>query len=332
METRRQLRAGVSRSLIALAIVSAAFVRLASAQLPLTAPPEAARAAATQAGAVPVAAKDAHGEPGALWVRVLRDEQGTPTAMQTAIVRYRAKENATDGEYVDLIGAIHVGDLKYYESLNKEFEQYDALLYELVAEEGTQVPRDAELRSANPVGAVQNGMKDLLGLAHQLQGVDYTKKNFVHADMSPEEFSKAMSDGGESFTQLFFRLMGQGIAQQAKMQAEGKNSDFSLLAALFSNDRELKLKQVLAEQFQDMESLMTGIDGPKGTALISGRNKVALEVLKREQAAGKKKLGVFYGAGHLADMDKRLRADFALVPVEVRWLTAWDLAPKAGAE
>ena len=35
-----------------------------------------------------------------------------------------------------------------------------------------------------------------------------------------------------------------------------------------------------------------------------------------------------HGAGHLADMDQRLREEFGLKPVEITWLTAWDLAPK----
>jgi hypothetical protein len=292
-----------------------------------------AQEAAPEAAAVPQveapAAAEETEKPGEQWIRVLHGDDGRPTAMQTAIVRYRAKGVNGNDEYVDLVGAIHVGDMAYYENLNKEFEQYDSLLYELVAEQGTVIPRDAEVRSTHPVGAIQNGMKDLLGLSHQLQGVDYTKENFVHADMSPDEFSKAMKDRGESFLELFFRMMGQAMAQQSKLQAEGKGtSDFAMLFALFAPDRDLRLKQIMADQFQDMESILTGLDGPDGTTLISGRNEVALKVLKSEMDAGKKKLGVFYGAGHLADMDKRLRADFGLEPVEVRWLTAWDMTPK----
>ena len=45
---------------------------------------------------------------------------------------------------VDLIGAVHVGEKAYYEALNKQFEDYDAVLYELVAPEGTRVPKGAK--------------------------------------------------------------------------------------------------------------------------------------------------------------------------------------------
>ena len=65
-----------------------------------------------------------------------------------------------------------------------------------------------------------------------------------------------------------------------------------------------------------------------GSVLITERNKKALKVLKKQMAAGKKRIGIFYGAGHLDDMDKRLRKDFGLKPVAITWLTAWDLAAK----
>jgi hypothetical protein len=55
---------------------------------------------------------------------------------------------------------------------------------------------------------------------------------------------------------------------------------------------------------------------------------MALKVLKEQLTAGKKNLGIFYGAGHLNDMDERLRKDFGLSPVSITWMTAWNLAPK----
>jgi hypothetical protein len=37
---------------------------------------------------------------------------------------------------------------------------------------------------------------------------------------------------------------------------------------------------------------------------------------------------VFYGAGHLPDMEKRLGADFGLKREGEKWLTAWSLEKK----
>jgi len=77
-----------------------------------------------------------------------------------------------------------------------------------------------------------------------------------------------------------------------------------------------------------MESLMVSFGGEQGSAIITDRNKIALAVLKDQLAAGKSRVGIFYGAGHLQDMDQRLRKDFALKPAAITWVTAWNLAER----
>jgi hypothetical protein len=264
------------------------------------------------------------------WVRVKYDEKNKskPLAMQTAVVRYAGQAGSGAERHdvtVDLIGAVHVGDVAYYNELNKQFVQYDALLYELVAPPGTVVPLGRGSSNVHAVGALQNGMKTMLELDHQLEKVDYTKPNFVHADMSPEQFEKAMSDRNEGWLQMYFRLLGTALAQQSEMGANGP-SDLDVISALFAKDRPRRLKIILAKQLADMESLMVSFGGEDGSAIITDRNKMALKVLKEQMGAGKKRLGIFYGAGHLQDMDSRLRKEFELKPVSITWLTAWNLA------
>jgi hypothetical protein len=263
---------------------------------------------------------------GSQFMRIARGEDDEMLSMDTAIVRYVPKDEARAGLVVDLIGAVHVGEKSYYEQLNREFTKYDALLYELVAPEKARVPRKGE-SSGHPIAMLQGGLKDMLGLEHQLSGIDYRAKNFVHADMSPEQFAKSMADRNESFLEMIFRSIGHGIAQESK-RGESDPS-MNLLRALFSKDRPRLLKRAMAEQFEDVEAQMNALQGPDGSTIITERNKVALEVLKKEIAAGKKTLGIFYGAGHLPDMEKRLIEDFGLVPQETRWLAAWDLSDKS---
>ncbi len=266
------------------------------------------------------------------WVRLQYADNGDLLGMQTAIVRYRTVDSAgsakTGPTEVDLIAAVHIGDVGYYRQLNNRFKQYDALLYELVAPAGTVVKRGRGASTAHPVGLMQNGMKHLLDLDHQLEQIDYTRPNFVHADMSPTEFAQAMRDRNESFLQMYFRLLGQAMAQQSEMAAKGESLDFELLSALFATDRPRRLKMALAKQLSEMESLMVSFGGEQGSVLISERNKKALDVLKKQLSAGKQRLGIFYGAGHLNDMDQRLRTDFHLQPLAITWLTAWNLAAK----
>ena len=61
------------------------------------------------------------------------------------------------------------------------------------------------------------------------------------------------------------------------------------------------------------------------SVIISDRNAKCLEVLAREVEAGKKKLGVFYGAAHFPDMVKRL-VETGWVQTGTEWMTAWDIA------
>jgi hypothetical protein len=292
----------------------------------------AGRFAVAQPAVLADAPEVATAEAGENWVRLRRDAKSQPLALEVAIVRYVKAQHADvtpaqAPEYVDLIGAIHVGDLRYYRELNRRFRKYDALLYELVAAEGTVVQRGRGTSNAHPLGAVQNGMKSMLELEHQLEKVDYTRPNFVHADLSPDQFMQSMEDKDEGFVQLLCRMMGQGIAMQSQQAAQGESADVDIFAALLSNDRPRRLKIAMAKQFQSMESMLTGISGPDGSTLIEERNKRALAVLREQQAAGKLKLGIFYGAGHLSDMHDRLVEEFRLQPIGTVWLEAWDLRP-----
>jgi hypothetical protein len=257
------------------------------------------------------------------FIRVRRDGERRPLAMETAVVHYTAAKRP--GVQVDLVGAVHVGDKAYYDELNKLFEQYDVVLYELVAPEGTRVPKGGRKGpSTHPIGAMQEGMSAVLELSHQLSCVDYTKTNFMHADMSPDDFSKAMEDRGESFMQMFLRLMGTGIAQNAAGNTGGVD-EAGLIMALFSKDRAIKLKAILAQQFESLDGPLAALDGPGGSAIITERNKRCFEVLDKQLAAGKKKIAIFYGAAHLPDMERRLTTDYDFKRSSQAWLKAWSL-------
>jgi hypothetical protein len=254
------------------------------------------------------------------FVRVVKKNK-QPQALQTAVVTYKSELPEYAGIEIALIGAIHIGDKSYYDELNTLFKKYDALLYEMVADPHQGVP-SAEERGTSPVSAVQVGMKDMLDLKFQLDEVDYKPANFVHADMSPEEFFESMKKRKEGVLQMMLRSIGSGLA----MQGAGKSKDLDVLSAMFSENRAQNMKRALADQFEMMEGQMAALQGNDGrSTLITERNAKAFEVLAREIKAGKKKLGVFYGAGHLKDMHERLVNQYKMAPAETLWLDAWDL-------
>lgn len=262
-----------------------------------------------------------------LFIRLQRDDRDRPLAMETAIVTYVSAGKKNKGVKVDLLGAVHVGDATYYDQLNRAFEKYDVLLYELVAPEGTKIPKGGGKSSGGLIRSLQGGMKTVLELESQLEKIDYTKKNFVHADMSPQEFAKSMKDRGESFLTMFIRMMLQGNSKNGA----GQVSDTQMFTILFSKDRALGLKRIMANQFTNMDGAMSAINGPDGSAILTERNKKCLTVLQREIEKGHKKIGIFYGAAHLPDMDKRLHDEFGMQRDKSRWLVAWDLASKKPA-
>lgn len=284
-----------------------------------------------------------------------------PQSLDTSILRFVPTDEklAKAGVTVDLIGAIHIGDKAYFRKLDRKFRAYDALLYEMVAEKNETGAAPGRWKDRNRdgqnstesdtvksdevgeslvseekgfeagmsvIGGMQLGAKDMLGLSFQLDGIDYNAPNMVHADMSPEEFAQKMRDRGESFLTMFMQLFMEGLAQQRANKQGGAN-DFALLFAFFSSNRELALKRVMAQQFATTDILDT-LGGEKGSTIITERNLIALKILREQLAKGKKRIGIFYGAGHLGDMSRRLVSKFDMEFTGEEWVEAWDLRSK----
>ena len=80
----------------------------------------------------------------------------------------------------------------------------------------------------------------------------------------------------------------------------------------------------MAQQFATTD-IFNNLGGEKGTTIITERNLIALEVLREQLAKGKKRIGIFYGAGHLSDFSRRLVNDFGMKFQDEKWIEAWDL-------
>jgi hypothetical protein len=256
---------------------------------------------------------------------------------------------------VEMIGAVHVADPVYYQDLTKLFAGYEELLFELV--DGQKMKRDLEggpkpangkkpnaplkqgefppddedepaAKDPGPafkiISSLMHGFGSYFHLQYQTEGIDYHTKNFVHADVSMDEFVRLQADKGESFVDLMRKAIEAQLEVGSDRNAEPKGSQ--LLLALLGDSSGLKVS--MARQLaaaDDLTAVMEKEDG--GTVIITERNKKALAVLDREVAAGRKNLGIFYGAGHLPEMETQLEKKGYHRTGE-RWMTAWDIKPR----
>jgi hypothetical protein len=255
----------------------------------------------------------------AQWMRFSEDAKGNGK-LEVGVGTYKNE----DGVTVHLVGAVHVGDKRYYKELDKLFESYDALLYEMVKPADAGAPRRG-VRGTGMVSFFQRFLKDALELEFQLDGVDYSKKNFVHADLDAETFERLQAERGESILGLMVQQMIREFAKNMEGKNEARGAEpnvLDILSALDAPDRAKRFKLILGRSFGQMEDQIAGF---QGTVLVTERNKKALAVLKDQIRAGKKNIGVFYGAAHLPDMESRL-ALMGFKRTGVEYKVAWDIA------
>ena len=258
--------------------------------------------------------------------RTTGDDEG---ALEVAVARYRDAEGRT----VDLVSAIHIADAAHYRDLQRLFEEYDALLYELIGPEGAK-PRPGQ-RQDSVISLFQKFLQRGLGLAFQLEGIDYRQPNFVHADISASEFGTLTEERGEGFWRTLHRAYVSSMAQQAALAraADPDAPPFDMVSAVRRGEGLHLLRMTLARLFDTMELQMAAFEGvgEGGSVIIGARNERAIEVLQQQLAAGKRRLGIYYGAGHMPDLDRRLRA-LGFTLTDVRWLTAWDVSKARDAK
>ncbi len=275
--------------------------------------------------AVALAAGAAAAAPGE-FARVDSDADGRPRALQMAIASYApAGDRAATGR-VDLISAVHVADPSFYAALNDRFREYDALLYELVAPQGMVVT--PETRKTGFVSGAQVFMTRALGLSFQLDEVDYTPANFVHADLSQEELSASMAERNESLYTYFWRIVFATIREYARDPLGLR--DWQAVVSMVGSDGDVSFKTLLAYEIANARSIEEVFGEDADSAIIGARNARAIEVLADTLENGAGNVAIFYGVGHMPDLEERLLA-MGLERVGTTWIDAWQLGATPAA-
>lgn len=278
-------------------------------------------------------ALSALGEEG--YIRLQRDADGTPTELQTAIARFVSE----DGTVVDLIGIIHVGDKVYYQKMDRHLNNYESVLYEMVLDVPKSVSHQNDVRELlgrepeepkidtskggrDSVSRFQQKLAEVLGLQYQLLNIDYTRTSFHHADLTAEEFRKAMLGKEESPLEILKSLL-EASRFEGPPEYE-KLADlplFSIITRGPTRQEQQTLKVGLGALLAESDVLASEV---QNEVVIGKRNERALEVLQKRMARGDKEFALLYGAAHMPDFSKRLRA-LGFKPVSKSWTRAWDL-------
>lgn len=245
------------------------------------------------------------------WADGQRREDG---ALQTAVATFR---HPTRDQVVVLYGVVHIADDDYYARVQRDLDSYTTVLYEGVAP-GKDEPTEAD----KSLGDMQKVMGELLGLTFQKDGIDYTRSNLVHADMTMDQLKEAMGGGTiNPMGQLMDEKQLANMAPIMKMLAGvGK--------MLMQGNPAMRdqFKRQMAQQLANADMSQLGGMGEKmHRVILIERNIVCMEVLERQLETQRDgSIGIFYGAAHMPDLEERLeKLGFTLT--EKRWMSAWQV-------
>lgn len=244
----------------------------------------------------------------------------TTGQLHTSVVTLR---NAR-GQEIDLVSAVHVGSPGYYGTLNKNFKNYDSVLYELILPDemaGQRLP--SQLETGSGLSGIQGLLAQSLGLTTQIAKIDYSPTNFIHADLTQSGLARKMAERQENLMSYMVKVMSTsnsgtqlGVTDQELAQLD--------LMAVMSGKTSARDRKILRKLLGSAMASSGGVLAALGdSALIAERNKAALEVADKENRAGKRRLAIFYGAAHMPDLKKRLEEKGWKV-TRTDWLKAWE--------
>jgi hypothetical protein len=272
--------------------------------------------------------------PARSYLRV-REDNHRVVSLEVA-VRTFARTNRP-GPPVRLVGVTHLGDAGYYAGLQRLLDAQTLVLFEGV---GAKDKRFMAARAGDAY-SLQPALARALGLKFQLETIDYQGSNFVNSDLTLPQLQRVLESGagadggqlgdlvslmdGSSWTGMFVRFGLNLIGSDPRLRATVR---LAMIEALGALEVDLGDPKSLPEELRTLMAV-----------LIAERNKAVVEDLRRFvdlQRQGRSRRGndaagvaVFYGAGHMVDLEKRLARDLGYRPVGEDWRVAFAVDPAA---
>lgn len=240
------------------------------------------------------------------------------------------------GPAVWLSGVSHVGESNYFATLQRHLEGHSLVLFEGVG------ARDKRMRfDPNEEVSIQHTMASALGLVFQLAAIDYDRPQFRNSDLTIPQLQRLLAGqaAGEPGSGTGAGT-GNGTGGNREFQEllgvmDGSSVLGTLLHAglkLIGSSPKLRAvtKIIMIETLGQLTGDMSAIRGMPPEiqrlmeVIIRERNKVVVADLQKALATRPvpSSISVFYGAGHMADLEKRLRNELGYRPSEEKWLRA----------
>jgi len=188
-----------------------------------------------------------------------------------------------------------------------------------IAFSGQKALTKAELAGAGD--GIQVKLARALGLEFQLAAVHYDSPSWRNSDMSIDELQQKLAESGASGEALLAMLDGSSMS--AKLAG--------LILGFVERSREMSMmaKIMMVETLAHADRMMEAqaAMGPLMKVIVEDRNTAVLAdldaVMKDEP--GVKSVALFYGAGHLPDLETRLTRDRGYAFASDTWFTAIDI-------
>ncbi len=273
-----------------------------------------------------------HPTPGGNYTRLLKKTDGTYASQYAS--RAFLPQNGK-GPRIILISAIHIGSQPYYEELQKLMDAQDLLLFEGISKHPDDFKKRAEDPQLKSTG-LYGRLAKALGLVPQIIAINYNHDHFINADLSPDKLRQILEDevkkggkDGEDAKKAIAQF--QELTQMLSGEMGGlKGALIKLLINIVELNPSMRDMVLLQIASADASGNTKGISPRLNSLIIHDRNDAAMQVLREQLAKvpAPKSIGIFYGAAHLADMEKTLVESFGYrSDGEDIWLTAFTFDP-----
>ena len=200
---------------------------------------------------------------------------------------------------------------------------------------GEGVAADISVQAVDPLPADKDGVSDIqsavaqaLELKFQLEAINYDRPHFANSDVTVEELKEKLKTANP----------GNGEADAVlKNLINGNGNEFSgmilNLIKMVGADPKMRalMKSMMIETLGQADDLMGAKDGPLGAlgqVLITDRNNVVMSDLKgllQSEGRSLRSISLFYGAAHMAEMERALVETMGYRPAADEWITAFGV-------